>query len=120
MTRLDLIKNWDIIEAFKNGAEIECIDNRDPEDEWGADLTPSWSNYRSYRVKPQPKLVPLTFEDREMLRGKYLVAKEYSKIETMITTISEDYVVIRGTAITYSELMDRYTFLDGSPCGKME
>ena len=120
MTREDLIKNWDVIEAFKNGAEVECINNIYPHSEWEINNSPSWVTGFSYRVKPQSKLVPLTFEDREMLRGKYLVVKEYSKIETMITTISEDYVVIRGTATTYSELMERYTFLDGSPCGKME
>ena len=120
MTRDQLIKNWDVIEAFKNGAEIECINLNREGDEWSIMTNPLWASHCSYRVKQHLKLVPLTFEDRDLLRGKYLVSKKENETESIVSTIKSDYVVIRGLNTSYYELMERYTFLDGSPCGKMK
>ena len=120
MTREELIKNWDVIEAFKNGAEVECINHNIKGDEWLIVPDPFWTRHCSYRVKQPPKLVPLTFEDRDLLRGKYLISKKENETEAIVSTIKSDYVVIRGANTSYYELMERYTFLDGSPCGKME
>jgi hypothetical protein len=68
------------------------------------------------RVKPEPEYIPFTFEDAKDLIGKVVVDKH------SIATI--DYLDVNGctvsmTSWTYEAVLERYTFLDGTPCGKL-
>ncbi len=70
----------------------------------------------NYRVKPETKYIPFTFDDAKDLIGKVVVDKH------SIATI--DYLDVNGctvsmTSWTYEEMLERYTFLDGTPCGKI-
>lgn len=65
------------------------------------------------------KLVPFTWEDREMLRGKWVKQKN-SNYEICLCSFLWDYdrqhLLING--ITASDFLNTWEFLDGSPCGK--
>lgn len=65
------------------------------------------------------KLVPFTWEDREMLRGKWIRKKECTH-EIRITNIlfDGDDKELRINGISAANIFDKWEFLDGSPCGK--
>lgn len=75
----------------------------------------NWGDY-SYRVKKQPEYIPFTFEDAEFLIGKAVKSKATKSVYMIIHC---DKV---GTSLCggYQRLLDDYTFLDGSPCGKLK
>lgn len=80
--------------------------------------------------EPKKKLVPFDWEDRELLRGKWLKHKirndeECSIIGFQLTKSNYDemllVIVFNGVEIekmSAYDLLEEYTFLDGSPCGK--
>lgn len=105
-------RHADVIKAWADGAEIEfkeAVSNN----AWRDCPYPIWDYKFDYRVKPSPKYVPFTWEDREFLRGKWIRNISY---EIVIYSISRE----RVNDMTFSRLLSDYTFLDGSPCGKLE
>lgn len=105
-----------IMQAYVDGKEIEINSwdgngwNDEPEPEW------NWSN-NDYRVKKEPKqteYVPFSFEDAEFLIGKVVKHKKDSWVE-LITYCDKNETSIA----LYEYLLDNFTFLDGSPCGKL-
>ena len=102
-----------IIEAFVNGKVIEYLFVG----EWRVATCPDWTPGVKYRIKQEPKLVPFTFEDKELLVDKWVVEKGYTAIDKIIR-IANDGVLAGNKAITYSKLFHSYEFSDGSPCGK--
>lgn len=65
------------------------------------------------------KLVPFTWEDRKMLRGKWIRRKECT-YEIKITDIMFDCddKELRINGISAANILDKWEFLDGLPCGK--
>lgn len=64
------------------------------------------------------KLVPFTWEDREDIKGQWIKSKN-SKEEIFILRIrqiKDGTLYINGLSAKF--LLDNYTFLDNSPCGK--
>ena len=105
-----------IIEAFSKGELIEL--KYHDSDLWEETNTLDVdSDICIYRVKPKPKLVPFTFEDKELLVDKWVVEKGYTAIDKIIR-IANDGVLAGNKAIMYSKLFHSYEFSDGSPCGK--
>jgi hypothetical protein len=115
MTREDLNKNWEFIEAFKNGKEIEfqhvvtkC---------WMDAIDPSFNECVEYRLKEEPKYVPFDFSDAEKLIGK-AVKFDHSELVQLITSVQKHHVYLdRWTK--FKDLFENFTFLDGSKCGKL-
>ena len=76
------------------------------------------------KKEPEKKYVPFDLskeETRTFLRGKWIKRKSDS-LESMITiiaqlTLGDKHVWTAGT-MSAEELLDEWTFLDGSPCGK--
>lgn len=70
-------------------------------------------------IPKKKKLVPFTWEDREMLRGKWIRKKECAH-EMRITNIffDGDDKELRINGISAANIFDKWEFLDGSPCGK--
>lgn len=103
-----------VMQAYEDGKEIQLrlltdskyYDCKNPG--W------NWDNY-DYRVKKEPEYVPFTFEDAEFLIGKVVKHKKDKWVE-MLTWCSPDEVL----NIPYEILLDNYTFIDGSPCGKLK
>lgn len=81
-----------------------------------------YSGYHDFRIKPEKKLIPFTWEDREKLIGKYVKSKNGNIITSINGLMKEGNGNIRinlffNTVENWS-LLEGYTFLDGSPCGK--
>lgn len=70
-------------------------------------------------IPKKKKLVPFTWEDREMLRGKWIRRKECTN-EIRITNIlfNDKNKELCINYISAANLLDKWEFLDGSPCGK--
>ena len=71
------------------------------------------------QIKSEPEYIPFTFEDAEQLIGKTIKSKSGNSIY-IITAINYEYIGIWKNNINYDQLFDIYTFLDGSPCGKLK
>jgi|SRR5699024_7549648 len=87
-------KKWyNEIIAFAEGKTIQSIYKVEGEqNDWKDDNFPLWNNHLfEFRIKPEPKYIPFTFEDREELRGKWARHKE-SHNEFMIYLIGENHV----------------------------
>lgn len=71
-----------------------------------------------YRIKPELKLVPFTWEDRDQLRGKWVrIAGSIS--EYYIVSITRDWIYLPKLGIvSYKELFKEFEFVDNTPCGK--
>jgi len=76
----------------------------------------------NYRIKPQQKLVPFTFEDNHLFRDKWVRRKSSPFHIQRISIICENYVGLeyKGsiTYFQYDGLLSIYEFEDGSPFGK--
>lgn len=103
-----------IIKAYGDNKEIEYFNGK----EWESceHSVGFLDKPEKYRIKPQSKLVPFTFEDN--LLGKIVVYSDESK--AMITAQKKDGVYIGGSLnlTSYSNLMTFVKFEDYSPCGK--
>lgn len=116
-----------IMQAFSEGKQIEFCEKG--KDEWSVVLAPSW-NWRDfdYRIKPEPKFRPYTFEElqAEIAKGKIVVKqvnlKGINRILT-ITQVMDDYDKASKIQlsdlkqISYERFMNDYQWLDGSLCG---
>lgn len=108
-----------VMQAYADGKEIELAPNCYTNKIWKDTSNPAWDwNQFDYRVKEEPKqpeYIPFSFEDAEQLVGKVIKSKDENWIE-LLTFFDEDYT----SNITYEALLRDYTFLDGSPCGKLK
>ena len=105
-----------IITAFSEGAKIESSANGVS---WVEVNDPVWAKHQEYRIKPEPKLVPFTFEDNKLFRDKWIRAKGYIPL-VRITSINQrgfDFYQNNNT-ITWQYALSNYEFEDGSPVGK--
>lgn len=122
MTREEAAINAEILKAFSVGKDIQLLRGNS----WVDIEYPSFIfDKNKYRIKPESKYVPFTFEDSKLFRDKWIVLKEEygsSKRLTRIFGIYEDHVNhISGNYIYniyYKDLLKMYTFEDGTPCGK--
>jgi hypothetical protein len=118
MTREDLNKHWEVIEAFKNGKEIEF---RHVVTKCWMDATdPSFDQCVEYRLKEEPKYVPFDFSDAEKLRLMGVRPNNGQKYNNTIIAVSEYSVLVGTMWHTYKNLFDEFEFLDGSVCGKIQ
>jgi len=117
MTREQVIKHWNEIQAFKDGKEIEMRRNGE---EWKLNRNPMFANDFEYRIKPEPELIPFDFSDAEFLIGKAIKAKDNSCIN-IITKVSRSRgIVLVSQSYYFEDLLKHYTFLDGAACGKIK
>ena len=107
----------DILLAYSQGKLIQISNNGNHWVEWIATNPDSIFNYNYYRIKPKPKLVPFTFEDNLLFRDKWVKTKGSTGM-FKIMFYGNTTVVLNNNTITYLELLNRFEFEDGSPCGK--
>ena len=102
-----------VMQAFADGKEIEYSFINGS---WYNDKNPCWNwvDY-NYRVKHAPEYVPFTFEDWEIMVDGIVKHKTKPIIEKLTSFCDESV-----NAIFYNELLEEFTFLDGSPCGKLK
>lgn len=76
-------------------------------------------NQYNFRVKPEPKLVPFTFEDHKLFRDKWIRYKGCFPLSRVTCygpkgfTFSAD-----GEWESYEDCLKKYEFEDGTPFGK--
>src|SRR5699024_6197512 len=109
-------KYYNEIVAFAEGRTIQAkyigIPN---EGIWVDDPAPYFDNSKyEFRIKPEPKYIPFTFEDREELRGKWVRRKGVND-ELVIYNLSK----IRVNGCTWEQSLEEFEFLDGTPFGKL-
>lgn len=68
-----------------------------------------------YRLAPTEEYRPFTFDDD--LLGLKIKSKNGSKLKAIIIGQGYEFVDTTYETISYKELFEEYTFLDGSPCG---
>lgn len=78
-----------------------------------------YSLFYPAELPKQKKLVPFTWEDREMLRGKWIRRKDNHECESMINKV---FIGIDGNMyinnILATSLLNGWEFLDGKHFGK--
>lgn len=106
-----------ILLAYSEGKRIEVSNNNNS---WIATSSMELITSSKYvRIKPQPKLVPFTFEDNLLFRDKWIYDKEKELPGVMrIISYNDSNVHVEFGAIGYIHLLNKYCFEDGSPCGK--
>ena len=106
-----------IFQAFANGKQIQFLESNGS---WRDCPNPGWSpELYKYRIKPESKLVPFTFEDKELLKGRFIMTKDDPSCIYQITGIAKNTVRVPETGFyTYKVLLNKFLFDDGSPCGK--
>jgi hypothetical protein len=116
MKREQFLKHWKVMEAFKNGKTIQY---KNGEGTWqNALVDPMFTESVEYRIKPEAKVEPFTMADMSILAGK-IVLEIASGTGYAITAVAYGSVKIDDLWITYTGLLQMYTFADGSPCGKV-
>lgn len=118
MTREQVIKYWNEIQAFKEGKEIEI--RRDGE-EWEINRNPMFANYFEYRIKPEPEFIPFDYSDAEFLIGKAVKSKNLNFVN-LICKVGGDggFVIVGNSSFTFQQLYDAFIFIDGAACGKIK
>ncbi len=119
MTREQLIKHWDVIKAFKEGKEVEY--SYDGGITWWKSGTPIFDD-KEYRVKQKPEYIHFDSSDSKKLIGRIVVHKDKTYLEGIhqITSIKKDYLYFYNGSCNMKYLFKYFTFLDGSPCGKIK
>jgi len=84
---------------------------------------PIMEEYQEYRIKPEKKLVPFTFEDNILFRDKWVKGINSTRISlSKIVRFSKESISIASqldiNSYSYKEFLAHFTFEDGSPCGK--
>lgn len=105
-----------VMQAFAEGKQIEYAKRHFVNKSWTSTIEPVWNWCENeYRIKTEPEYVPFTFEDAVFLIGKVVKCKTQD-YTVMITSCTE----FGTNADDWKPLLDDFTFLDGSPCGKLK
>ena len=130
MTKEELKNRIAVEQAYLNGEEIEVLDIRNQHtNEWQPCPYPVFNwDYARYRIKPTPKYIPFDSPDKVLD-----AIKEHGPYVTLIKNPYKWYEMIMGvTPATihiydcgmsthmlhdYKDFLERYEFVDGTPCG---
>lgn len=126
---MDIDYKISVMQAYRDGAEIECIDKHVSDDIWEICDNPGWNWTKcDYRVKPSPKYRPYNntteFLIMQKEHGPYLcINKEKHTfiIPTSVVIGGVEFTQL-GESITYGWelLFKNFTWQDGTPCGVKE
>lgn len=124
MTIEEAKKFLPLIIAFTEGKTIEFC-TKGSNGNWVPTRNPLFTDNLFYRIKPEPKLIPFTFEDKDLLLNKWVREKGYN-LAYQITHVTKDEVYSTAREVgsyntfqaNYKWLCDRCEFIDGTSCGK--
>lgn len=106
-----------VMEHYKNGGKVQVkLGTR-----WRDDNEPKWDwDMRKYRIKPEPKVIPWTFENAPIS----IKILDNDRIIVLYLTTDEkgfDYQNLsKNISYTFNYLAKNKKQLDGSPCGTIE
>lgn len=113
-------KNWFTrVLAFEKCGKFLCWDTIDNLE----DVKHSYNLMAWSYMKEIKKYEPFEWEDRDLIKGKWIRPKTGVKSEKLITNVFKStegwfYVFSDGAALRADQLLEDYEFADGSPCGK--
>lgn len=114
-------RHKNLIKAWLDGAKIQYLHTVGVTNVWRdcSENNPEWLEGVKYRIKPEPKLVPFTFDDHADLLGYKVKAKSYrSNGLSIIIRVTDTHVSVGSIHYTYQQLLDLFEFINGNPCGK--
>lgn len=130
MTKEELKNRIEVEQAYLNGEEIEAIDIRNQHtNEWHPCPYPVFNwDYARYRVKPTPKYIPFDSPEKVLNaikeHGNFVIPiKNSVKWYSMILGVSPHNIHIYDCGMSspmfynYEDFLERYEFVDGTPCG---
>lgn len=135
MTREEAKEFFPIIQAFAEGRVIECrtkpslIEGSDVPNDWTEMKEIGFWNNIEYRIKPEPKY--RQFKDAEECWQEMLKHNPFGWIKCKDASVPSKFMIINsvknkevsitlGIDFTYNELLECYTFADGTPFGVKE
>ena len=113
-----------VMEAYANGKEVQCNDNRLGNGEWITTDNPSfnWDKY-TYRIKPEPKYRPFKSQEEcwhEMLKHQpfgWVRSKKCNALLWNVTSINKDDITIICDYYKFHRAFECFEFTDGTPFG---
>ena len=120
----------EILEAYSVGKTIQRKGNTgwiDLPELLGEDIKQATvkvgGEYLDLRIKPEPVLVPFTFEDSHLFLNKVVRGKSPhtgTRMKSIVISCNDDFVWIGASSnlISYYRFFNEFEFEDGSPCGK--
>ena len=116
-----------VMEAYANGKEVQCNDNRLGNGEWITTDNPSfnWDKY-TYRIKPEPKYRPFKSQEEcwhEMLKHQpfgWVRSKKCNALLWNVTSINKDDITIICDYYKFHRAFECFEFTDGTPFGIKE
>lgn len=135
MTREEAKVLLPIIQAFAEGKVIECrtkpslIEGSDVPNDWTEMKEIGFWNNIEYRIKQEPKY--RQFKDAEECWQEMLKHQPFGWIKCKDASVPSKFMIINsirnkevsitlGIDFTYNELLECYTFADGTPFGIKE
>lgn len=135
MNRNQAKEFYPFLQAFAEGRVIEC--RTQPSTIKGSDVPNDWTEMKEiefwnnieYRIKPEPTYRP--FKDAEECWKEMLKHNPFGWIKCKDASVPSKFMIINsvknkevsitlGIDFTYNELLEYYTFADGTPFGIKE
>lgn len=126
MTRQEAVEFLPIIKAYSEGKIIQFrAFNIDKWDDLSTNL--SFGNIPDkYRIKEDPALIQFNVGDYDLFKDKWIRKKGDTAIFNVYRIVRVDYnsiSVIEDSGVvlyvTYYAMLTKWTFEDGTPCGKL-
>lgn len=108
-----------IVKAFAEGKDVQVLNN---EGTWSSRSDLMFNlDISMYRIKPKDTYVPFISEDALLFRDRWIRFVKHNSLNTLerIDKYDSKSVVIDGLKFSYSDLLKRCVFDDGTPCGKI-
>jgi hypothetical protein len=122
MTREHVKAMLPIIQAFAEGKKIQFrLHNTRPWGDTNEQIGLSFTYLPDqYRIKPEPKLVPFTYDDHSLFSGRWIKPRTgRGDTAYLITNYSNVGVLAGGMDTRWKGLLVDYVFIDNTPCGKL-
>lgn len=112
MTRETLIKLWPVIEAFKNGKEIQYHNKIEVNGTWNTCNNPNWSEALDYRIKPSLSYRP--WKPEEVPVGALIRNKNNKNFyKSLIIGVSFDGITsLDNNSVQQLDIEDFYNTLE--------
>lgn len=121
MTKEETKKRIEVMQAYVEGKTIQAYNNTTGE--WVDKIDPNWiHDMVKYRVKPEPKLRPYTFEElKEAIKkhGGYVVDEE-GFVYVIVFANDSSVRYYENSYEDFSDFMRNKWLDDNSPCGFLE
>lgn len=108
-----------IIKAFSEGMEIQS--SPENEENWETVYNPLWVELRKYRIKPESKYRPFNnakeFIEALNKHGGWMRVKNANFYFIPLEVGFDSITSYTSTVHSYCDVLDRFVFYDGTPCG---